>query len=261
MTAILSPEVLARPGSGWVFEEGTLRRLDGAPAAPDLQTASIHAALREFVLHPEFPCVGAKSAFHRGSYQFGLYRQLGADGSERLARDLEYFAESAPGSSDDFATFIACFEGPRDLTEDSFERLLWQQLQHLHLADSEPWPEGYASDPEDPHFAWSFHGVPFFVVGLSPASSRLARRFPFPAIVFNPHAQFERLRDAGQWKRMQEVIRDRDRELQGDINPALTEFGEESEARQYSGRPRDEDWVAPFNAEADGGDDAERDGD
>ena len=254
MSRIVSPEVcVGVEKTGWVFEEGSLRRIDGAAGEADLQTASVHAALREFVLHPDFPCVGAKSAFHRASYQFGLYGTLGASATDDLARDLQHFAEHAPGGGDDFATLVACFEGPRDLTETGFERLMWQQLQQLHRVDDQPWPEGYASDPEDPHFAWSFHGVAFFVVGLSPASSRLARRFPFPTIVFNPHAQFERLREEGRWARMQEVIRESDRRLQGDINPELTDFGEQSEAKQYSGRPHDADWVAPFDPD-DGGD-------
>ena len=249
MTAKLSRKPPVRRGSGWTLQEGALRRSNGAREDADLQTTSAHAALREFVLHPDFPCVGAKSAFQRGSYQFGLYQQLGSDDSNQLARDLGYFAAQAP-SDDDFTTFVACFEGPRDLTEDSFERLLWQQLQQLHEADSIAWPDGYSSDPDDAHFAWSFHGVPFFVVGLSPASSRFSRQFAFPTIVFNPHAQFERLREKGLWERMQEVIRARDCELQGDINPTLTEFGEDSEARQYSGRAHDEDWVAPFNPDS-----------
>jgi FPC/CPF motif-containing protein YcgG len=64
--------------------------------------------------------------------------------------------------------------------------------------------------------------------------------------VFNPHEQFERLRADGKWKHMQETIRERDVQLQGTINPMLSDFGERSEARQYSGRAVDEDWRAPF---------------
>jgi len=80
-------------------------------------------------------------------------------------------------------------------------------------------------------------------------SSRDARRFPWPALIFNPHEQFERLRADGKWKRMQETIRKRDETLQGSINPMLTDFGVRSEARQYSGRQVDETWRAPFEAE------------
>jgi FPC/CPF motif-containing protein YcgG len=47
---------------------------------------------------------------------------------------------------------------------------------------------------------------------------------------------------------MQETIRTRDLALQGTINPMLSDFGERSEARQYSGRAVEENWQAPFKA-------------
>ena len=45
---------------------------------------------------------------------------------------------------------------------------------------------------------------------------------------------------------MQHAIREREMALQGKINPMLSEFGEESEARQYSGREVSGEWTAPF---------------
>jgi FPC/CPF motif-containing protein YcgG len=45
---------------------------------------------------------------------------------------------------------------------------------------------------------------------------------------------------------MQQIIRHRDIALQGSTNPMLTDFGEQSEARQYSGRAVDDDWVPPL---------------
>jgi len=47
---------------------------------------------------------------------------------------------------------------------------------------------------------------------------------------------------------VQEVIRDRERNLQGNLNPNLADFGTRSEARQYSGRPVEEEWRCPFHA-------------
>ena len=94
----------------------------------------------------------------------------------------------------------------------------------------------HSSDPADPHFSFSFGGQALYVIGMHAKSSREARRFRWPALVFNPHEQFERLRADGKWKHMQETIRHRDLVLQGTINPMLSDFGEHSEARQYSGR-------------------------
>jgi hypothetical protein len=44
---------------------------------------------------------------------------------------------------------------------------------------------------------------------------------------------------------MQDIIRDRDREIEGDINPNLANFGEHTEARQYSGRAIHGEWQCP----------------
>ena len=73
----------------------------------------------------------------------------------------------------------------------------------------------------------------------------MARRFPWPTLVFNPHEQFEKLRTDGKWKRMQQTIRERDVALEGSVNPMLNDFGESSEARQYSGRAVPEGWHPP----------------
>lgn len=220
-------------------------------AEPDLTAAAIHGALRAFVLDPHYPCVGARSAMNHASYRLGVYDALGsAQATDGLARDLALFAASPDARDTPFATFIAVFEGTGPTDPAEFEALLWRQLQRLHDADDTEWAPDVASDPEDPHFSYSFAGTPFFVVGLHPGSERLSRRFPWPALVFNPHAQFERLRAEGKYERMQAVIRNKDLALQGDINPVLRDHGTESEARQYSGREPEPDWVPPFEPRA-----------
>ena len=55
-----------------------------------------------------------------------------------------------------------------------------------------------------------------------------------PCLVFNFHDQFEALRADGKYAGLQRVVRSRDVKLQGFINPMLSGFGEDSEARQYS---------------------------
>ncbi len=94
----------------------------------------------------------------------------------------------------------------------------------------------------------------FFIVGLHPASSRFKCRFAFPTLGFNAHVQFENLREAGKYGRMQDVIRSRDTSLQGNINPNLADFGASSDARQYSGREVEGDWGCPFHAQIAGPD-------
>ena len=217
----------------------------------DSFAAEAEKAFREFVLRPEFPCVGAKAAFNSDSYALRTFGELGArDSTAQLSASLYDFTQSEMREASEYATFVAIFEQPRVTDEIAFESLFWQQLRALHELDAArfDWDPNVRSDPADPHFSFSFGGQALYVIGLHANSSRQARRFPWPTLVFNPHEQFERLRADGKWKRMQETIRMRDRELQGTINPMLSDFGEESEARQYSGRAVEENWRAPFEA-------------
>ncbi|HEX8417054.1 MAG TPA: YqcI/YcgG family protein, partial [Methylobacterium sp.] len=75
---------------------------------------------------------------------------------------------------------------------------------------------------------------------------RPARRFSSPALVFNLHAQFEQLREAGRYEKLRASILQRDEALAGSHNPMLARHGEVSEARQYSGRVVDPTWRCPF---------------
>jgi FPC/CPF motif-containing protein YcgG len=121
-------------------------------------------------------------------------------------------------------------------------------LQQVNALDAGPWASDRRSDPASPEFSFSFAGTGYFIVGLHAGSSRLARRFAWPTLVFNPHHQFDRLRADGHYSRFQEAIRSREVALQGTLNPMLQNFGEASEARQYSGRAVPETWRCPFAA-------------
>ncbi len=112
------------------------------------------------------------------------------------------------------------------------------------------WDLSVSSNPEDLDFSYSFAGTGFFIVGLHPQSSRRARRFSRAAMIFNPHAQFDRLRELDQYERMQQTIRTRELKLQGSLNPNLSDFGKQSEARQYSGRAVEQNWKCPFRGHA-----------
>jgi FPC/CPF motif-containing protein YcgG len=234
---------LSRPHSNLRFAGGAIDD-DDDPFAREA-----HRLFREMVLAPEFPCLGAKAAFNDGTYAFAVYPQLGSEeATAGLCRDLFGFRQLEQKITEDnrYATFVAVFRGPLGLDEAEFEELLWRQLRQLHRTDVCEWDLGASADPTDPHFSFSFAGQAFYIVGLHADSSRVARRFRWPALIFNPHEQFERLRADGKWKRMQQAIRARDIALQGSMNPMLSDFGEQSEARQYSGRAVPDDWAAPF---------------
>ena len=223
------------------------------PHTPEIKPSAllsfVHDSFRALVLNPQFSCVGAKSAIQTGSYRIGHYTELGSPAATAgLARDLKTFIQEQSSMEGEFSTLIATFTGPVGTNEEEFERLLWNQLQNLHELDfrQHRWDPTVSDDPDDPHFSFSFAEHGFFVVGLHPASSRFTRRFAWPTLVFNIHSQFEALRASGRFERMQDVIRKRETTLQGDINVNLADFGEASEARQYSGRPVESDWRCPF---------------
>jgi len=211
----------------------------------------VRDAFERFVAHPDYPCLGARSAMRQGGCQVAVYGALGSEhATAELARDLAAFAADATsmGESPAFVSFAAVFVQPAPATEIHFEQALWDQLGRLASLDPSPaWAPGTSDDPADPHFAFSFLEASYFVVGLHPESSRHARRFGWPALVFNPHAQFARLRAEERFERLRATIRARDIALQGDINPNLADAGECSEARQYSGRATDDAWRCPFH--------------
>ena len=198
--------------------------------------------------HRDYPCLGARSVFRRERATVRVYSELGSsESAEHLLQDLQHFAAGVE-AGEGFASFVAIFRGPTIVDEEHFETLLWSQLRGLHRVDQHAWNSGVSADPNDPHFAFSAGGTPFFVVGLHPQASRDARRAATPTLVFNLHEQFEALRVSGQFPRMRDRIRQRDEHLQGSVNPMVADYGQGSEARQYSGRHVSSAWQAPFGA-------------
>lgn len=202
--------------------------------------------LEAMILHSEYPCLGARSVIRRVNATWVLLRAMDdEDDLQQLHQALTTFGQETEGS-EEFVSCIAVFADPVDGGEAGFERSLWSVLQHLHDQDTQDWSDEVAADPSDPHFAFSVSGTAFFVVGLHPEASRVARRAPIPTLVFNRHDQFERLREQGAFDRMRETIRARDVRVQGDVNPMVEDHGSGSEARQYSGRAVSDDWEPPF---------------
>lgn len=241
---------LARANSSYAaFQNNTLVRVLDPEQPPSALMEFVHDAFRASVLSKRFSCVGAKAALNKGDYRTGMYGEMSTPGTNAgLARDLFTFVQEQPLLDSCFTTFIASFTGPHPTDEKDFEQLLWQQLQCLHELDAplHSWDPTASANPDHPTFAFSFAERAFFIVGLSPASSRWSRRFAWPTLVFNAHQQFEQLRRRGKYASIRATIRAREDALQGKSSDFLSDFGEQSEARQYAGRPVEEDWQCPF---------------
>ena len=206
---------------------------------------------RRFVGDGGFPCVGAKSALNRGTMRFVVARDFGSAWDDlRILPSIHALAKDYRADPVPFQSLVVLFENGAPDDEEAFEGQMWKRLQSL--SDKDDWlgqpPDArVAHDPADPHFALSFGGEAFFVVGLHPLASRPARRFEVPALVFNLHDQFERLRDEGRYQPLRAKILARDEKLAGSMNPMLAEHGTISAARQYSGRAVNDDWRCPFS--------------
>lgn len=240
--------------AGW--QANKLIRLLEPKRAIEPRAAAVHQQFREFVKNTEFPCVGAKAAISGDSYRFGFYGAMNTpETTAGLAHDLWLYVQESARFGTDYATFAASFAAPEWCDEVEWEKTLWAQLRSLHELDAEfhVWDAAVSSDPESPDFSFSFAETGFFVVGLHPNSSRQARRFAYPTLIFNAHSQFEGLRARHQFDRVKTTIRQRDLKLQGSLNPNLSNYGEESEARQYSGRAVEKKWQCSFKALFGGG--------
>lgn len=215
---------------------------EATPVAPPSKSE-----FKDFIITKDHPCIMAQTVFSMDKVDFHEYDNFGSRETARdILADLKKYIAAYDFESNDFLTFLVGFKGRQDYSEEEFEKVLWQQLQYLHEEDDQPWDEAVSPDPESKNFSFSLGGKAFYIVGLHPNSSRKARQAPYPAIAFNLHWQFEKLREMNTYHTVRDKIRERDIELQGEINPMLEDFGERSEARQYSGRKVGEEWKCPF---------------
>ena len=197
---------------------GSLSRY--APPADD-RAHPLATDFCDFVRRADFPCVGAKAALNRGGIRFVVGRDFTSAWDDlRILPSLHAIARDYRADPVPFQSLVVMWEtgAPHDeqeLRTGLVDAASSRSATRMTGSASMPDPR-VAHDPEDPHFAMSFGGEAFFVVGLHPHASRPARRFIVPAMVFNLHDQFERLARRGpirQAARDDPRARQRDRRL------------------------------------------------
>lgn len=217
-----------------------------AASARGLAEMAVASAFEAFIADADFPCAGAKAslATHRLTFLDATDLADAAD-DERIVAALQAFG--AKHHDTVFASFAVAFHASPPLSEHEFETLLWQRLGALHAIDRcrYAWDADVSSDPASAQFSMSVGGNAFYVIGLHPGASRPARRFTCPVLVFNLHRQFEQLRADGRYEKLRRSIMHRDAALAGSTNPMLAEHGNDTEARQYSGRVVGPEWKCP----------------
>ncbi len=215
------------------------------------RSSAVHT-FEDQIKSPDYPCVGAKAAMQRNAYRFGFYEEMGEiEAAKQCTVDLQHFAATSDEIDRDFATFIAIFADPCGVGEQQFSEQLWRHLWLMARVDqkSYQWDAQYSSDPNSSEFAMSIGGRAFYIIGLHPGASRMARQFPHCTLVFNAHSQFKQLKSKGAYNTIRDKIRLRDEALQGYINPMVEDHGVRSEAQQYDGATHPEGWRPPFSIE------------
>jgi FPC/CPF motif-containing protein YcgG len=176
----------------------------------------------------------ARSAVKKG---FVTYHSHDEDADPfTILDEVQTFLDGYRNSENGLSSFILGFPESRSESFEDFERFFWRLLRGLRRADTEEPDPRVSSDPSSTRYSYSIHGEAFFVILCHPKSPRISRRTPFPVIVFNPHQQFEDLRARRVFNRVRTIIRNRDKILQGTINPMLDDFGRSSEIFQYTGK-------------------------
>lgn len=205
-----------------------------------------------YLRNAPFPCIGAKATVSRSQLKCMVSEHIACPHEDHAILNFIYrFVDTYRRSDQLFHSAAVIFKNPQIWSEEMFDRFMWQRLQNLSDMDARYY--GYDrrvnTNPESADFSFSLKSEAFFIIGLHPASSRQSRRFAYPVLVFNPHVQFEQLRQLNRYTPIKNVIRKRDKEYSGSVNPMLTDFGDTTEARQYSGRNYSKDWQCPFKSQ------------
>ncbi len=203
-----------------------------------------------FLNNEEFPCVAAKAALSKDQIKFLVADHMACPKDDQSILSFLYnFIDQYRLSETQFHSACVIFKNPFPVYEKMFDQLLWMRLQALSDLDALKYAHDkrVSSDPSSPEFSFSLKEEAFYVIGMSPASSRDARHFKYPALVFNAHAQFEQLRSLNRYEKLKNIVRKKDMELSGSINPILEDFGNSSEVHQYSGMQHDSSWKCPLN--------------
>jgi uncharacterized protein len=215
----------------------------------DVVTNTIVEEYLDFIRDKYFPCVAAKAALAENQVRTMVADHLACPKNDvDILNFLYRFVDEYRVSKKFYHSAVIIFKEPQNSTEENFDQLLWKRLQAISDLDASHynWDRRVEKDASSPDFSFSIKQEAFYVVALHGNSSRKSRRFKYPALVFNPHEQFEKLRVLNKYIAIREAVRKRDIKFSGSVNPMLADFGESSEVFQYSGVQYDSNWKCPF---------------
>jgi len=211
-----------------------------------------HKLIKEyigFLSRKEFPCIAAKAAAERHQVKCMVAGNMAcAKDDVAILHFIYEFVDVYRMATKPFHSAAVIFEQPVIHCESEFDHFFWQRLQSLSNLDAQKYAYDTRvnPDPFSGNFSFSLKSEAFFIIGLHPCNSRISRQFSYPVIVFNPHAEFVKMRLTERYEKMKEVVRKKDVAFSGTINPMLDDFGTTSEVYQYSGKNYDANWQCPL---------------
>ena len=213
------------------------------------ENTAIIEEYKSFLFRKEYPCIAARAAIQKQQVGVFVADHMACPKDDKAILNFLYnFVDGYRNSDNLFNSAAILFKGPETVSEEEFERLLWERLQAIENMDAQQYPydKRVSSDTKSRDFSFSIKEEAFYIIGLHPQSSRNARRFKYPGLVFNPHQQFEILRKSSRYDKMKKIVRQLDTVFSGSVNPMLQDFGNAPEVLQYSGRKVDGSWECPL---------------
>lgn len=212
----------------------------------NLPRNKVTRAIKEFIVDGDHPCLMAQSVVDENTVDTIVLESSSFKEIKKLYTFIENGVLTKDSDSNVFTSLIAVFPDLEIKDVEEFELFLWDVLYKLNAMDSYDWDPSVSEKLHDNNYSFSIAGSAFYIVGMFPKSPRKARRMPYVSLVFNWHSQFEKLRKMGVFDHVKKRIRQRDKNLQGSINPMLKDFGTQTEAMQYSGKIVDKNWKCPY---------------
>lgn len=213
------------------------------------QKATEAEAYIAYLENVHFPCIGAKAALSKHQIKCIVADNMNSVEDDQSVLEFLYdFIDDYRVSGQLYHSAAVIYRGPEIGKETFFDELLWQRLQALSNLDSRRYnyDKRVSADPASSHFSFSLKEEALYIIGLHPLANRASRKFSYPTLVFNPHAQFEQLRETNRYEMIKKTVRKRDVLYSGSVNPMLEDFGKRSEVFQYSGRNYNNDWQCPL---------------
>lgn len=225
-------------GYGHITDNGTLVSTYhiGNPMR-DFHTNS-HCYFRQLVSDNGFPCSAGRTVVRTNQYAYCAYPDMtDACVAEGVLYDLIEFLQKFDlydheRTSRLFRSFVAAFRDPNFTSPLQGAECLYTLLRNMDEKSLQhfEWAEGFSHDTDSPNFGYSAGGTAFFLAFFQPAAYWKYRRSEMSFVVFNAHSILQQLREQGQFAKLRDRIRSRQKEL----HPFLGDHGSCNEWIQYT---------------------------